>query len=190
MPPARRFRPPTLRALAWLACAGITLACAAEPRTYRGAGLRVASLPPDDVAGAYRAALGGTFNLDDPALWLLADPALLPRHEGLAGGDTMPPAVTAALRRQRLVRGSCQVPVERARTPLICAAARPGYVVRFSAPFALGAADDSLQVHLVVQQYAVPRGPAAERLRFERAYRVARSGRAWRAISEARLPQP
>jgi hypothetical protein len=63
--------------------------------------------------------------------------------------------------------------------------------VRFSAPFALGAERrDSLQVHVVVQQYAIPKGPVAERLRFERAYHVARRGQTWRAVREARLPQP
>ena len=76
--------------------------------------------------------------------------------------------------------------------PLICRAERAGYVVRFSQPFALGAGGghDSAQVHLVVQQFAIPNGPMAERLRFERAYHVARRGSTWHAVREARLPQP
>jgi hypothetical protein len=178
------------RALLGLACVATALACAREPEAYRGAGLQVATVPPDDVARAYVAAMGGAFNVDDPALSLLVDPLLLPRGVGLAGGDSMPPAVRSVLQRYRFVNGTCQVQVERLRTPLVCRAARPGYVVRLSPPFALGAGRDSLQVHLVVQQYAIPRGPAAERLRFERAYRVVRRGQGWRAISEARLPQP
>jgi hypothetical protein len=177
-------------ALIGLWCAVMGSSCAPEAETYRGAGLQVETLPPTDVVQVYRAALAGAFNLGDPALSLLVDPTLLPRSEGLAGGDTMPAAVRSVLQHHRVVKGTCQVPVERTRTPLVCRADRPGYVVRFSAPFALGAGDDSVQVHLVVQQYAIPRGPAAERLRFERAYHVVRRGATWRAASEARLPQP
>lgn len=172
------------------AAVAIASGCAPEPVAYRGRELDVATLAANDVASAYRAVLGAAFTLGDPALSLLIDPVLLPRAEGLAGGDTMPPDVRSALHRRGLVKGTCQVPVQRAPTPLVCRADRPGYVVRLSAPFALGAGRDSVQVHLVVQQYAIPRGPVAQRLRFERAYRVARSGQTWRAISEARLPQP
>jgi hypothetical protein len=179
------------RALFCLACAASAAGCAQrEPEAYRGAGLRVDSLPPNDVVRVYQATLGAAFPMADPSLSLLVDPLLLPRSKGLAGGDRMPPTVRSALQRERLVKGICQVPLEKTRTPLVCRADRPGYVVRLSAPLALGAGHDSVQVHLVVQQYAIPKGPVAERLRFERAYHVVRSGRTWRAVGEARLPQP
>ncbi|MFN2567304.1 MAG: hypothetical protein ABR499_20095 [Gemmatimonadaceae bacterium] len=178
------------RTLIHLACAGIAFGCAREPEAYRGAGLQIDTLPLNDAVGVYRATLAASFRIEDPALSLLLDPVLLPRAVGLVGGDTMPSAVRSALQHHRLVRGTCHVPVERTRTPLVCRAARPGYVVRLSAPFASRAGHDSVQVHLVVQQYAIPSGPAAERLRFERAYRVVRSGRTWHAVGEARLPQP
>ena len=178
------------RRLIAMVCAASALSCTPAPETYRGRGLEVATLPANDLANVYRAALGGSFTLGDPALSLLLDPLLLPRTEGLAGGDTMPAEVRSALQRRGLVKGTCQVPIQRTAAPLVCAAARPGYVVRLSTPFALGGGRDSVQVHLVVQQYAIPRGRPAERLRFERAYRVARSGQTWRAVSEARLPQP
>jgi len=181
-------RAPHLTALALLL--GAALGCAREPEAYRGRGLREAELAPNDAASIYRAALAGAFNVNDPALWLLVDPLLLPRTEGLAGGDSMPADVRAALERRGVVKGSCQLPVQRTPNPLICPAARPGYVVRFSAPLAVGAGRDSVQVYVAVQQYATPRGPRAERLRFERAYRVVRGGQTWRAVSEARLPQP
>ena len=164
--------------------------CVREPAVYRGPGLQAEPLPLNDMVGVYRATLAGAFTLGDPALSLLVDPMLLPRGEGLVGGDTMPSPVRSALQRHRLVKGTCQVPVERTRTPLVCRADRPGYVVRLSAPLALGAGHDSVQVHLVVQQYAVPNGPAAERLRFERAYHLVRRGPTWRAMREARLKQP
>jgi hypothetical protein len=178
------------RMLICLACAGIAFGCAREPEAYRGAGLQVDTLPLNDVVRVYRATLAAAFTLDDPSLSLLVDPMLLPRGEGLVGGDTMASAVRSALQRNRLVKGTCQVPVQRNRMPLVCRADRPGYVVRLSAPFAPRAGHDSVQVHLVVQQYAIPSGPAAERLRFERAYQLVRSGRTWHAMGEARLPQP
>ena len=178
------------RILACLACAGIAVGCAREPEAYRGPGLRVDSLPPNDAVRAYRATLAAAFSLDDPALSLLVDPTLLPRGVGLAGGDPMSSAVRSALQRHRIVKGTCQVPIERTPAPLVCRAERPGYVVRLSSPFALGAGHDSVQVHLVVHQYAIPKGPVAQRLRFERAYHVVRSGPTWRAVGEARLPQP
>ena len=173
-----------------LGCGVMAFKCEREREAYRGPGLLPATLSADDVAGAYRAALGSALPLGDPTLSLLVDPLFLPRNEGLAGGDSMPAAIRSALQRHRLVQGSCQVPVERNRTPLVCRASRPGYVVRFSAPLALATRNDSVQVHLVVQQYAIPKGPVAERLRFERAYQIVRRGRAWRAVGEARLPQP
>jgi hypothetical protein len=177
-------------ALVSLACGTMALKCEREPEAYRGPGLEVAPLAAADIVGAYRAALASSFTLGDPTLSLLVDPVFLPRGEGLAGGDSMPPALRSTLERHGLTKGTCQVPLQRNRTPLVCRAARPGYVVRFSEPLALRGRQDSVQVHLVVQQYAVPRGPVAERLRFERAYHVARRGQTWRAVREARLPQP
>jgi hypothetical protein len=165
-----------------------TVACADKPNAYRGPGLTVATLPLNDVVAVYRAALAGSFRLDDPTLFILADPTFLPRTPGLVGGDRMPGDLLATLQQSGLSKGTCTVPVTNTRFPLVCPAERPGYVVRFSQPFAMGT--DSVQVHLVVQQYATPSGARAERLRFERAYYVARRGSAWRAVREARLPQP
>jgi hypothetical protein len=173
-----------------LACGTMALKCKREPEAYRGPGLEVAPLAAADIVGAYRAALASSFTLGDPTLSLLVDPVFLPRGEGLAGGDSMPRALRSTLERHGLTKGTCQLPVQRNRTALVCRATRPGYVVRFSQPLALGGRQDSVQVHLVVQQYAIPRGPVAERLRFERAYHVARRGQTWRAVREARLPQP
>jgi hypothetical protein len=169
-------------------CGAIAAACDRGSVAYRGGGLHVDTLPLNDMVAVYRAALAGSFRIDDPALSILIDPKFLPRESGLAGGDTMPSALLTALRGAGLLKGTCQVPVRDTRMPLICRAERAGYVVRVSQPFALG--PDSVQVHVVVQQFAIPNGPMAERLRFERAYHVARRGSAWRAVREARLPQP
>jgi hypothetical protein len=168
----------------------IASACMHEPQAHRGPGLQVDTLDVTDLAAVYRATLAGSFRLDDPNLALLVDPMLLPRGAGLARGDTMPSGLLSALQRDGLVRGTCSIPIQRTRVPLICRADRAGYVVRFSAPLALGPRHDSVQVYLVVQQYAIPGGPAAERLRFERAYHLVRRESTWRAVREARLPQP
>lgn len=140
------------------------------------------------MVGVYRAALAGPFTLGDPALSILVDTLFLPRGTGLAGGTPLPAELIAAMRTANLVQGTCAVPVQKAREPLVCRAPRAGYVTRLSQPYALG--PDSVQVHVVVEQYAIPGGPRAERLRFERAYHVIRRGGTWRAVREARLPQP
>ncbi|MEX2153860.1 MAG: hypothetical protein WD825_11020 [Gemmatimonadaceae bacterium] len=172
-----------------LACGAIASACAREQVAYRGAGLPVDTLPPGDMVGVYRAALAGAFTLSDPTLSILVDPVLLPRSQGLAGGDTMPSEVRSALLTTGLAKGTCRTQVTTSRVPLICRAERAGYVARFSEPFALGGGD-SVQVHLVVQQYAIQGGPLEQRLRFERAYHVVKTGSAWRAVREARMQAP
>ena len=156
--------------------------------TYRGAGLDVAHLPIADAVSVYRAALGGSFTLGDPSLSILVDSLLLPREPGLAGGTPMSAELRSALRDAGLSKCSCTIPVMKTREPLVCAAQRAGYAVRLSDLFSLGR--DSVQVSVVVEQYAIPSGPRAERLRFERAYHVARRGTSWRAVREARMPQP
>jgi hypothetical protein len=169
----------------------LTLAgCAAERESfYRGGARDVASLSPTDLASAYRAALAGSFTVSDPGLWVLVDTLFLPRTEGLAGGRAIPAERMRAIQALDVVKGSCTVPVQaRGRDALVCSVAHPGYAVRFSEPFALGA--DSVQVHLVAEQYAIPGGPQLERLRFERAYHVVKRGSNWRAVREGRLPQP
>lgn len=174
--------------LALVTACVFTGACAEPESDYRGAGLRVADLSLGDRVSLYRAALGGSFRMDDPSLFILADTLMLPRDASLVGGNPMSSELLGALRAAGVVKGTCTVPATKTRGALLCDAPRAGYVVRFSEPFARGA--DSVQVHLVVQQYATPTGPRSERLRFERAYQLARVGTTWRAVREARLPQP
>src|SRR5258705_2685822 len=101
------------------AALAVATACREEPRAYRGPGLQVAALPLSDRAAVYRAALGGSFRIDDPSLWILVDPMLLPRSAGLAGGDTMPPDVMAALRQSGVVKATCVIPVRKSRGRLL-----------------------------------------------------------------------
>ena len=176
------------RVLAGLLCAAVALGCERGAGGYRGAGLPVDTLPVSDIVGVYRATLGGAFTLGDPTLSIMVDRVLLPRSEGLAGGDTMPADVLSALRSSGVVHGVCKIPLTASGVPLTCPADRAGYVARFSPPFAMPG--DTVQVHLVVQQYSIPGGRPEQRLRFERAYYVARVGSTWRAVREARLSAP
>jgi hypothetical protein len=185
----RTDRPRRSRMLVLLGVVACVTGCRAdEMPAYRGAGLEVARLPLNDAVAVYRAALGGSFTMGDPSLSILVDSLLLPREPGLQGGTPVSPELRAALKAAGISRGTCSIPVTRTRQPLICEAERAGYAVRLSDLFALGR--DSIQVSVVVEQYAIPNGPRAERLRFERAYHVARRGRNWRAVREARMPQP
>jgi hypothetical protein len=168
--------------------AAIAVACDRGEVAYRGAGLEVDTLPVSDMVAVYRAALAGSFTLDDPTLTILVDPVFLPRSDGLAGGETMPAELLSALRSSGVAQGVCRIPVTASPVPLFCQADRPGYVARFSQPFALGG--DTVQVHLVVQQYAIQGGLVEQRLRFERAYYVTRRDATWRAVREARLAKP
>lgn len=168
----------------------ILLGCAAEePSFYRGGRSAVAAVAPRDLAAVYRAALGGSFTVADPNLSILVDTLYLPRDPGLAGGAPIGAEERRAIQALDAVKGTCAVPLDaRRREALVCQAPRAGYAARFSEPYALG--PDSLQVHVVVEQYATPSGPQLERLRFERAYHVVRRAGAWRAVREARLPAP
>ena len=176
------------RVLIGLLSAAVALGCEGGGGGYRGAGLAVDTLAVNDMVAIYRATIGGAFTLDDPKLSVLVDPLLLPRTAGLVGGDRMPAELLQALRNNRVVQGVCRIPLRASGVPLTCPADLPGYVARFSPPFAMPG--DTVQVHLVVQQYSIPGGRPEQRLRFERAYYVARQGGTWRAVREARLSAP
>ena len=174
-----------------LACLAVVVAAGCSKgkvQDYRGAGLPADTILLNDQVLVYRAMLWASFPMDDPSLIILADPLLLPRSEGLFGGDAMPSEVLSAMKAMGVVKGTCQLPVRATAVPLACPAERPGYVVRFSEPFRLGR--DSLQVHLAAQNYTVTNGPKIERIRFERAYYLVRTPTGWRAVREARMPAP
>jgi len=175
-------------ALSFALVAAAAACNAPPPQDYRGAGLPVDSMSQNDRVSLYQAVLGASFPLENPNLWLMADPLLLPRKEGLAGGDPVPIEIMGALKRQGFIRGNCQLPLRDTRVPLICRTDRAGYLVRFSEPFRM--APDTVQVHLAVQEFAIPDGPLAEKLRYEKAYQMARSATGWSAVREARLPLP
>lgn len=182
-----RSRPSVWRILSLVA----VVACGGSddgPAAFRGPGLSVAPLDVTEQAAVNAVAVGAAFN-PDPSLSLLLDPVYLPRAQGRSGGTPVAPALVARMKRQGIVRGTCETPRDSTRTVPLCPAELPGYVVRFSEIFGLGGGTDSVQVYLAATRYRhAPREPA-ELLSFERAYRVERTRGGWRVLSEARIPK-
>jgi hypothetical protein len=163
------------------------VACAKEegPPQVRGAGYQVASLGVSQAAAVNGSALSAAFD-PDPNLSLLIDPVYLPRTSGRVGGASVAPALIARMKQQGTIRGTCQTPRDTTRTVPVCPAALPGYVVRFSEIFGIGA--DSVEVYLGATRYRrAPKEPA-EMLSFERAYQLVKIRGEWRVMREARLP--
>ena len=193
MTPRARRRPALLAGAALVAGGLAAGACGGSDDAAnfaRGRGLQPAGLAPPAQAEAYKAALGAAFDLE-PALSLLLDPRQLPRDAGFGAGPPMPPAVVAELRRRGVVRGSCQPPLDTSAGPTRreappCEAADPGYVVRASDVFRVAA--DTVQVHLGAERYRTPTGGPQEALSFEKVYKLAARGGAWRVVGEARAP--
>src|ERR1043166_9412705 len=75
---------------------------------FRGCGLPVAQLSPDEQAAVYETAAGGAFQLSDPTLSLLIDNRLLPRGPGYGSGPTMSDDVRRTLRNRGVLKGNCQ----------------------------------------------------------------------------------
>ena len=151
----------------------------------RGTGFPVAQLDVNQQAAVNASAVSAAFDRD-PSLSLLVDPVYLPRTAGRVGGSSVAPALVAQMKQQGTVRGTCQTPREGPKAVPVCPAAMPGYVVRFSEIFRMGA--DSVQVYLAATRYRrAPKEPA-EVLNFERAYQLVKIRGEWRVAREARLP--
>src|SRR4051812_44689880 len=157
----------------------------ANDSAARGRGLASAHLPVEDRVRVYKAALGASFELADPALTLLLDRRVLARTGGFGGTERLSGALEAALRRDGIVKGICEPPITSSRKTPHCSAQGPGYVVRFSD--VLRRAPDSVEVYLAVQNYDTPSSGASQSMRFERAYQVVRRGESWSAAREARV---
>jgi hypothetical protein len=172
----------TARAVAVLVAVS-SIACAGgESGSARGSGLKAALLPATEQAHVYEAAVRASYELDDPSLSLSLDARLLPRKTGLLPEGRVADSVVAELRQRGVIKGDCEPPLQSGLGPPHCAAARPGYVIRFSPVFSLGA--DSVQVYLYSQKFDTPNSEPSQSMRFERAYEVARRGDAWKAVRE------
>lgn len=172
------------RSLAPLFLALVACSASRDDDFVRGHRLAVATLSADSRARVYEAAIGGSFDLRDPALTLLLDRRVLPREGGFGGTQRLNGAVEKALRDHGTVHGVCEPDVTVRRTPQ-CTARGPGYIVRFSDVLRRGA--DSVEVYLAVQKYDTPSSGASEALRFERAYQIVKRGDRWQPTAEARV---
>ena len=182
MPADRQFA--RVAMLATLAC----IACnPTQSSDVRGRGLSVASLDAANQAHVYEAAARTAFQVDDPDQSLLLDRRTLPRVTGLAADGRVSDAVAAELRSRGVIKGTCEPKLVPGKQGTRCAAARPGYVIRFSPVFTIKG--DSTQVYLYAQAYGTPTSGVLETLRFERAYQVVKRGGSWSAVREGQVPK-
>ena len=150
----------------------------------RGRGLPVATLAPTAEAGAVDAAIRAAFDMD-PSLVLMVHPRRLPRTEGYEGGDSLSPALAAALRHGDLLRGTCEPKHDAPHDTPRCPVAQAGYVVRISDVFQ--GKGDTLQLNFAAEKFAAATGLKPEALRFEKIYQLERKDTGWRVVREARM---
>lgn len=177
------------RGTRWMAClALLAVACGGgedDANATRGRGLHEATLPAEERASIYEAAVRAAFNRE-PSLSLLLYPELLPRSSGYGNGTPVAPQVVQSLRGADVVRGTCGPWVEQERRSAPrCQASIPGYVVRFSPVLALGR--DSVEVYLAAQRYDLPGGAPHQPFAFERAYQLVLRNGEWRVVREGRV---
>src|SRR5580765_1984315 len=124
--------------------AGALSACDGDdPGIVRGKRLAVTALPASSQAQIYAAAARGSFDVDNTSL--LLDRRTLPRTIGLSDAGRLADDVVAEMKRRGTVKGVCEPPLTGARGTARCSAGLPGYVVRYSAIFAIK--PDSVQVY-------------------------------------------
>ena len=150
----------------------------------RGSGLRPASLDAGQRAGAYDVALRQAFDVDS-TLVLLVDPAILPRNGSFARDTKLGDDVTRALIKDGMVRGVCEpTSGDRQHAPR-CAAAAPGYVVRFSDIYQMQG--DTVRLFLAADRFQTTSGVGpGTRFAFESGFEVVRQGDVWRVAREGR----
>jgi hypothetical protein len=168
----------------------LALACSAAPddsNVVRGRGLKPAALDPATEAGVVNAAIRGAFDVE-PSLVLMMHPRRLPRTAGYEGGDAIPSALVAELRRGGLVRGVCEPKHEAPHDTPRCAGPEAGYVVRVSDLFQ--GAGDTLQLNFAAEKFGAATGRKPEALRFEKIYQLRKESTGWRVVREARMRDP
>ncbi len=154
--------------------------------SVRGRGLRVVHLPAATEASIYGAAVRAAFDVQ-PGLVLLAHARRLPRTSGTAGGDTLPPALIAALEDRNVVTGRCEPKRESAKDTPRCAVESSGYIIR--ATPVMRVAGDTVQIYFSAETYAPASGRKPSALRFEKVYQLVGKGTNWRVVREARSPE-
>jgi hypothetical protein len=161
------------------------LACGDERDAgWRGAGMQPASLPPAERAQVYAAALGASFDLADPGLRLVVNPATLPAT-GYAPGPVLPPDVVQAMLATNAFRGTCQPRAPSPGRAPVCDAPQAGYVVRVSDVFR--ARGDTLQTFALSERFDTPASGTHSAFRLEAAYQLVRRGGRWAVARTARI---
>ena len=185
--PARRTI--TTRALALSSVALLLLnviACGdrgGDGPDVRGNGLRPAALDDQARALVYDAALRQAFDVDS-ALVLLVDPAILPRNGTFARDAKLNGEVVTDMQRAGMTRGTCETTDDTRHAPQ-CAAAGPGYVVRFSDIFQ--AKGDTVRVFVAAQRFRTTTGLGpAGRFAFESGFEVVKRDDGWHVAREGR----
>jgi hypothetical protein len=149
----------------------------------RGNGLRPAALDDHGRALVYDAALRQAFDVDS-ALVLVVDPAILPRNGTFARDAKLSGDVVSDMQRAGVTRGSCETTDDSKHAPQ-CAAAGPGYVVRFSDIFQGNG--DTVRVFVAAQRFRTTTGLGpAGRFAFESGFEVVKHGNDWRVAREGR----
>jgi hypothetical protein len=179
----------TSRALALSSAALLfanVIACgdrAGDGPDVRGNGLRPAAVDDRARASIYDAALRQAFDVDS-SLVLLVDPAILPRNGTFTRDAKLNDDVVSALQRAGMTRGTCESADDGHAAK--CAAAAPGYVVRFSDIFQ--AKGDTVRVFVAAQRFRTTTGIGpAQRFAFESAFEIVRQGeKGWRVAREGR----
>lgn len=149
----------------------------------RGSGLRPAALDDHARALVYGAALRQAFDVDS-ALVLMVDPAILPRNGSFTRDSKLNDAVVSDMQRAGVARGTCETTEDTKHAPQ-CAAAGPGYVVRFSDVFQ--GKGDTVRVFVAAQRFRTTSGLGpAGRFAFESGFEVVKRGDGWRVAREGR----
>ena len=170
-------------ALLLAACGG-----SGSGKVVRGAGLKVASMPPADQARVYAAAASGSFDIG-PALVLLVDRRMLPREAGYGDGGQLPDEVVKAMLRTPAFQGTCEPsPASDPEHAPTCAASDAGYAVRVSPIFR--EAGDSLLVYAAADRYDTKSSGGHSRFLMEEAYKLVRRSNRWTVASKARVQAP
>jgi hypothetical protein len=184
--PSFRAAPRALRfAIALVLFACTTEEAEKEGPQSRSAGRPRAELRPADAASAYVAALHEAFEIN-AGLFLVLDPAVLPRSGGYATSVNLSQPAVRALRATDVVRGVCRPERPRIGYAPRCDVAAQGYAVRLSDIFQLPG--DTVRLYLTAERFTSKRDTTGYHpaFAFEERYQLVRRGGQWVVVKKER----
>jgi hypothetical protein len=166
-------------------CACATEEAEEEGPQSRSAGRPRAELRPADAASAYVAALHEAFEINS-GLFLLLDPAVLPRSGGYATSVNLSQPALRALRATNVVRGVCRPERPKVGYAPRCDVAAQGYAVRVSDIFQLPG--DTVRLYLTAERFTSKRDTSGYHpaFAFEERYQLVRRGGQWVVVKKER----